>query len=320
MPSDILTAPEINADSVRTAYILTTKLLHLLDRFEAASIAVLPLKGPVLAQTLYGDTAGRVYEDLDLLVRPKDVVRASELLGECGYQPDSGYAWVPPVEWTRLTWETTLRDRNGTIVDLHWGIAPSDYPFRLTPETMLANAARVCIAGREVVGLNTECLFAYLAIHGAKHAWDHKKWIPDVARVLELNPELDWPRVFALVGNRGGQHVIRLAALLARDLGGSVLPREIEQSIERDAIVLRLADEVKARYAGPAPVSMSGFTYTHFNARLADRMWDKIRHYAGLLKAPTEADLRARRLPVGMFWLYWPLRVARVARKYARGR
>lgn len=318
MPSTIIAGPEINAESVKTAYILTTKLLHLLERFEVAAVPVIPLKGPVLAQTLYGDTAGRVYEDLDLLVRKEDVVRATALLGECGYQPDSGFARVPTAHWTRLTWESTFRDRNGTIVDLHWDIAPSDYPFRLEPETMLANSVPVRIAGRDVLGLNAECLFVYLAIHGAKHAWDHKKWIPDVARLVEVSPALDWSKIFALAGNRGGERVVLLAALLARDLGGASLPADVGQRIARDAVVPRLAEEVKARYAEPEPPSMSGFTYTKFNAALAVGTWDRIRHYAGLLKAPTEADVRAVQLPAALFWLYYPLRVTRLAAKYAR--
>ena len=41
---------------------------------------MVPVKGPVLASTAYGDIAMREFVDLDILVRPSDVASAMTIL------------------------------------------------------------------------------------------------------------------------------------------------------------------------------------------------------------------------------------------------
>lgn len=50
-----------------------------------AGIRVLPLKGPLLAERIYGELEARVSTDIDLLVGRDDLPRAVEVLGRIGY-------------------------------------------------------------------------------------------------------------------------------------------------------------------------------------------------------------------------------------------
>src|SRR5436305_190862 len=63
-----------------TTAFLASELEVLLERFCLQGLEVLPLKGPLLAQTLFGSSGLRQSDDLDLLVRPKDFSRAQALL------------------------------------------------------------------------------------------------------------------------------------------------------------------------------------------------------------------------------------------------
>src|SRR5467141_1419235 len=65
---------------------LTAELFRILDRFTSEGIGALVVKGPVLAVQAYGDPAMRAYGDLDLLVRQRDIRRATELMIEAGYE------------------------------------------------------------------------------------------------------------------------------------------------------------------------------------------------------------------------------------------
>ena len=67
---------------------LAVELEQLLASFAQHGIDVIPLKGPVLAETLYGNIAMRPCEDLDLLVRVRDFGRAEKVLTDAG--------WVAP--------------------------------------------------------------------------------------------------------------------------------------------------------------------------------------------------------------------------------
>src|SRR6267378_2647707 len=64
---------------------LTAELFRILDRFTSEGIGALVVKGPVLAVQAYGDPAMRAYGDLDLLVRQRDIRRATELLSAAGF-------------------------------------------------------------------------------------------------------------------------------------------------------------------------------------------------------------------------------------------
>ena len=64
------------------------------------------------------------------------------------------------------------------------------------------------------------------------------------------------------------------------------------------------------------PVEPQSWELTSFNAQMAERTTDKVRHYAAVLKAPTERELELLSLPRALFLLYYPLRAARLAFKY----
>ena len=51
----------------------TSVLVQIIGEFEKAGIEVIPIKGPVLAQTLYGNISDRHSSDLDILIRDADI-------------------------------------------------------------------------------------------------------------------------------------------------------------------------------------------------------------------------------------------------------
>jgi hypothetical protein len=70
--------------NVRRNLRFTAELFRILDGLESAGIAAIPYKGPVLAQTAYGDLALRNFSDLDVLVPRKEVLPAKEVLRSLG--------------------------------------------------------------------------------------------------------------------------------------------------------------------------------------------------------------------------------------------
>src|SRR5260370_22652520 len=68
--------------------LLSTDLIKVLRIFQACGIPAVPLKGPVLAATLFNEIPWRESCDLDLLVARSDIARAKDALTEAGYQLD----------------------------------------------------------------------------------------------------------------------------------------------------------------------------------------------------------------------------------------
>src|SRR5208337_3254764 len=88
--------PEVER-SLRSAYEanlrhslwFSAELARILQHFERRELRALPYKGPVLAQSAYGDLGLRSFSDLDFLIAPADFERAKQALAEIGYRPSA---------------------------------------------------------------------------------------------------------------------------------------------------------------------------------------------------------------------------------------
>src|SRR5262249_36618414 len=63
---------------------LRREMVRLLGALNEVAVPVMPLKGPYLADLLYDDPTLRTTGDIDLLVRPEDLERASQVLVSVG--------------------------------------------------------------------------------------------------------------------------------------------------------------------------------------------------------------------------------------------
>jgi len=89
--------------------------LRIAAALEAAGIANVPLKGPLLARALHGDTAMRSSRDIDLLVARADLGASVEALAPLGWHVDPEAA--APVLHVRLVSDAGLPD-----VEVHWRV------------------------------------------------------------------------------------------------------------------------------------------------------------------------------------------------------
>lgn len=298
--------------------LLTARLLQLVSAFDVAGIPLVTLKGPALAQQLYGDPGMRESLDLDLLVPARYAERAVCLLEEHGYRLTSALSWLGmgylSRHWTELPFEGPDR----VAVDLHWASVPHDYPSRIAESTLWPRVTQVVIGARPVPVLSTECQLLYLCIHGSRHCWTHLRWLCDLAMLLATS-RVDWSDVDTVARGAKAERPLLLGLLLAHDLLGSAVPGDLVDRARTDVRVAALAGQVAGQLSATAvPPGPSSLQRTLFNVRLAPGPWSAVRHAAAMLHAPTEADARALRLPRPLVGLYLPFRAVRLAAKYGR--
>ena len=303
-------AEEFRAGAARNLH-LTGELIAIVKAFNEAEIAVLPHKGPLLAQAAYGDLASRQFADLDLLIHPADLSRSITVLAELGYFPQSDLAWLSPGTLIKWTGEMPYTSREGTGVDLHWRLTPTHYTVQLDPEILWRNQISIRIAGSEISSLRPETLLLLLAVHGAKHYWESIGWLADVAWLLNANPNFNWQLAMKLAKETSCQRPLLLAASLVRDVFQVTVP-----DLPTDPAVAGLQQRVISRWHdGPAEPPRSPELFS-FAVALAGSRLDSLRHLFGLIFHPTELEWSRRRLPESLFWLYAPGRAARLLRKY----
>ena len=215
----------------------------------------------------------------------------------------------------RLNRELFFRRPRMADVDLQWETGPAHYPFRIKPEILWRSLGRTQMAGREVPCLSPEALLLFLCVHGTKHMWSRLQWLGDIARLVRK--PLDWDVVLQLAEVARCMRPLLLGLLLAHELLDVTVPEGLLARARATQAVQARAREVTLRLMRIQPTEPQSWELTAFNARMAERNWDKARHYAALLKAPTDQELERLLLPERLFFLYYPLRVARLARKYA---
>jgi hypothetical protein len=174
--------------------ILRRELGRVLRAFVRDEIPVIPLKGLVLAETLYADPVLRPSSDLDLLVRPEAVVAVDELLQRLGYRRlADDHSWSFDLAYDRATLYT---GPGGVHVDLHWSLLSDPRYVWNDAESLQIwdRATKIQVAGESALGLCPEDLVLYLAIHLAvHHGLAGLLWYWDLALILgRWRGQLDW--------------------------------------------------------------------------------------------------------------------------------
>lgn len=173
--------PEIFTTAARKskgfAATLAAELEALLQSFAEGGIDVLPLKGPALAQVLYGNAIVRTCKDLDLLVRRNDYSCAEALLLDLGFR-----AGVINDSERRFC-------RDGILVELHFDLT-SPHIFQFDLDGIWSRSHRENFRGQSMQVMFHDDLVLFLCSHGLSHGFSRLIWILDVARSLgRLDPQ-----------------------------------------------------------------------------------------------------------------------------------
>src|SRR5262245_4259142 len=166
-----------SVENSQTVLRLTGRLLEIHKTFEENGISVASFKGALLSQLAYGEIGLRQAGDIDILVARDQVEAARGALTSIGYQMSRALTAAQFSSHARFHCEMTFtRDDQQTIVDLHWGLAPRSFVFKLEAHEVLLRRETVSLAGTQVDTFAAEDLVLYLAMHGAKHLWQSLEW------------------------------------------------------------------------------------------------------------------------------------------------
>jgi hypothetical protein len=295
---------------------LTAELFSILDRFTAEGIGALVVKGPVLAVQAYGDPAMRAYGDLDLLVRQRDIHRATELMIAAGYAATVSLRAIDagkiPGQYLFFNAHSKL------IVELHNDLTLRYFPRRLPLEDFFARQIQVRLDAHEAPALSVEDELVLISIHGAKHFWERLMWIADVAALVSRQTGIDWRRVGDSAQAVGAERMLHTGLRLASDLLQGRLPGKVQATVEADAAAARLAEQSGKWLpaAGYAPPGL--FERAAFRLRMHGGFLSAPAYLLRLSISPTEEDWNDTGQAKGRWLPDAVRRPFRLARKYGR--
>ena len=286
---------------------LSAELVRVMEGLREKNITAFPYKGLVLAVQAYGDLALREFEDLDIVLRQRDMPRAHEALSLLGYRPRYPFSigGLVPGEYSYSKNNCTV------IVELHTEQTLRHFPRRPDLDAMERRARPVVLGGPVVSSFGPEDTLILLSVHGAKDFWARLSWVTDVAEFVQRYADLNWDLVLREASTLKVERMFFLALSVAKQALGASVPAEIERRVQRDAQVRSDADAICRRLAMTEPPSWSAAGAFHFRRRLGG--W---RYATRLATAPAQEDTAMVRLPKALAPLYVAIRPLRLLAKY----
>ncbi len=181
------------------------QILSVTDALKEAGIPVILLKGHALARTVYPEPTLRQSSDIDLLVQPRNIPAAEEVLEKLGYR-------CPAKIFHRSQYashhETFSPPGKGLPIELHW---EADDAYGLFPEGWLDDAfSRRITISMNNFSCDTFCHadhLLYLTFHNVFHHWSMRlDWMYDISLLMR---EIPTPHDWKVIGQQSVVHHVR---------------------------------------------------------------------------------------------------------------
>lgn len=304
--------------NVHKSLIFARELIRISDGMDALGVDVMPYKGVVLAETVYGDIALRQSGDIDLLIRVQDFSRIREAVRGLGYTPHFPLSPREEEAYLRTGYEYTFDSQAGpNLLELQWALQPRFYAVDVDMDGLFQRSVQVTIAGRNIKTLSPEDLMIVLSLHAAKHAWGRLIWLCDIARIMS-RPNLNWDWIKQQASELGIARILSVTLLLANRLLGASIPATVDATSGGDPATLTIAEEIGAGIENGAAFDVESVSYFRLMLRLRERSADQMRFMSRLVFTPGPGEWKAVRLPPALFPLYRVVRLSRLAVRVAR--
>lgn len=261
----------------------------LLDDFAHQGIAVIPFKGLVLSQMLYGDPAFRLCTDIDLMVRSADIVRATALLQDSGYEISSTQLIT---EFNRLISRLDYLEfenrHNGVLVDLQWQKVKSYCPGPLSEEALFCSTQSIEFMNKKVMVFSNAISLYFLCTHGARSSWCELRTLVDLAMAMTKWDDTVWQKTAALMWRNRIETMMMTGTLLAHQLFNIPLPAAVASGI--DLSVLKLANRIRQRWNRNGFVRPEAWERFHLDLLFRKGGWQKAQ-YLSFRMLPKKFDL-----------------------------
>ena len=188
---------------------LNQEFTKILDSFSQEHIRLIPLKGIALIQKIYSDIGSRYIGDIDLLVRPGDVLSSAKLLNELGYFNQSCYRFNPEKPYSDYlnSMPFSKPAKIPSFVHLHWHLLNATIPlsmYKIPMEEIWQSAEPERYQDKQMLMLAPHHLVVYLSVHAFKHSFNKISLFHDIEKAIEFyRDRLDWKAITKVAAEWG---------------------------------------------------------------------------------------------------------------------
>jgi hypothetical protein len=288
----------------------TAELARVTRHLAENGISVLAHKGPALAQFLYGDSVMRQFGDLDVLIAPRDFLKARTALEKLGYKSRLKLTARQEKEYLRSGYECVFGlGEEANLLEVQWRIVPRFYSIEFDMDSLFARSIELEFEGSLVRTLGPEYLMLVLCVHAAKHQWSQLGMIRDIAALAKQ--QLDWQRVANEAKRLGIARIVSVCLLLARELMNCPVP----STVESNDLAQRITADAALRLESCTEVNPESIRYFLAETQLRERWRDRARLMWRLATTPSVGEWESISLSDKFFPLYRGVRIWRLAKR-----
>jgi hypothetical protein len=307
---------------------LSQELGRLLQVFSTQNLPVIQYKGPSLAVLIYGDLAFRQFTDLDLLVDPKAIETATQLLVSQGYERIRQFSgeihfWHP---------------QRKVSVDLHEAIIPNYFPLHLAFDELWNQRESLSILAHQMPTLSLETYILLFCTQWTKDFCGQTQRLSqlyDLAVVVQRYPQLDWNAMLDFAAHAGCRFMLLAELSLIQTLLGVTLPEPVQAQLQRASSVSAVVQQMQSQFWQrhkrlPSIVHegtfMSGLWRYNHRLQLAltehprDQViycWQWLTECLRFAFLPNQRDTHLVKLPAFLSFLYYLLHPIRLIGTYS---
>lgn len=276
-------------------------------------------KGLALSMLLHGDLTTRPSRDIDLLVKPEELLSIRRSLMAMGYED------VLPLDESRIPMYMRLhrewvlaRPMPGgyhTYVELqtspalYWSIPDSARGLAFRGIRLLDLAGRRVPVPEPTI----HCLLIVMH-HGLSEGWRQLRQVSDLALFVMLpTGTIDWQQVMEISRNMDCHRALFVGLGLVRDLAGVPIPEMFHLLVDRESSLIATAKSRLLKSPLPPKSELSAGAMI-WQWCLLSNTRSRLRFILGQLRkriSPGYPELQTVRLPRGMHLLYYLLKPIR---------
>lgn len=270
--------------------------------FNEHQIPLLFMKGPVIANDIYGNLSLRTSRDLDILISPSHFEIADKLLLGLGYVKETVPFLLDIWKWRGYHIVYTHPEKK-VVLEVHWRLEP--LPWKQPAFDELWKRKRVShLTSTPVYYLGEEDLYLYLMAHGARHGWFRLRWVMDIDQMVRRG--YNFERAVPLFNKYKKSHIGGQALILASELFKTPIDSDLKKLMQREDAkeLAQNAIEFIIQIDSLENISSTD-SFKKYNRSLNrwKQIYDKL-----ILIFPTFSDFETLKLPKPFHFLYYPLR------------
>ncbi len=263
--------------------LLWEEFCRIYDSLTQAKIEIIPIKGIILAGTLYHHDLGlRPMVDIDILIQRSDLLAAEEKFSQLGYRKNTKeYSQEYYERYNcHLPFERINSNRR-FICELHWNLAVPR-PNTVVLFNLWQNAKEQIVDGKTILMLSPEDTLFSLALHLRRYNQPLSlRYICDIHNLLRINRDnFNWDYVINESNVNRTKSTLYFALFSAHKIFDAPIPAYVLNKLNPGLIRSRLMQFLLSRYTFSLNLvsesKKGAYLYMFLRFLLYDKAWDFI--------------------------------------------